>query len=189
MSQILPRAQALELLQQHVTTPSLIRHCLASEAVMRALAERLGQDPEVWGQAGLLHDLDVETTGADLTRHTHRTVDILTGLGLDGQMVEAIRLHNEMAHDDRRSLPFHHALAAAETITGLILATALVYPDRKLTSVVPKSVRKRMKEKAFAAGANREIILECEHLGISLEDFCALALSAMQNIAGSLDPA
>lgn len=189
MSQILPRAQALDLLHRHVTTPSMIRHSLASEAVMRALAERLGENPEVWGQAGLLHDLDIETTGTDLARHTHRTVEILVGLGMAEQIVEAIRLHNEMAHDDRRSLPFHHALAASETITGLILATAMVYPDKKLTSVVPKSVRKRMKEKAFAAGANREIILECERLGISIDEFCALALSAMQSIADSLDPA
>lgn len=189
MTQLLPRAQALELLHQHLKTPGTIKHSLASEAVMRALAERLGEDPEVWGQAGLLHDLDIETTGTDLTQHTHRTMEILTGLGLDPQILEAIRLHNEMAHGDRRSQPFHHALAAAETITGLILATAMVYPDKKLTSVVPKSVRKRMKEKAFAAGANREIILECERLGISLDEFCALALTAMQNIAGSLDPA
>jgi len=189
MNHILPREQALDLLHQHVTIPSMIRHSLASEAVMCALAERLGENPEVWGQAGLLHDLDIETTGTDLTQHTHRTVEILAGLGMDEQIVEAIRLHNEMAHADRRSLPFHHALAAAETITGLILATAMVYPDKKLTSVVPKSVRKRMKEKAFAAGANREIILECERLGLSIDEFCALALSAMQSIAGSLDPA
>lgn len=189
MNQLLPRAKALELLHQYVKTPGMIKHSLASEAVMRALAERLGEDPELWGQAGLLHDLDIETTGTDLARHTHRTLEILQPLGLAEPMLEAIRLHNEMAHQDRRTQPFHHALAAAETITGLILATAMVYPDKKLASVVPKSVRKRMKEKAFAAGANREIIMECERLGLPIDEFCALALAAMQTIAGSLDPA
>lgn len=189
MNQLLSRTEAVELLHQHVKTPAMIRHCLASEAVMRALAERLGEDPDVWGQAGLLHDLDIETTGSDLARHTHHTVQILQGLGLPEPMLEAIRLHNEMAHEDHRSEPFHHALAAAETITGLILATAMVYPDRKLASVVPKSVRKRIKEKAFAAGANRDIIMECERIGVPIDEFCALALAAMQSIAGSLDPA
>lgn len=189
MNQLLPRAQALELLLQHVKTPGMIKHSLASEAVMRALAARLGEDPELWGQAGLLHDLDIETTGTDLARHTHDTIGILQPLGLPAPLLEAIRLHNEMAHDERRTEPFHHALAAAETITGLILATAMVYPDKKLASVVPKSVRKRIKEKAFAAGANREIIMECERIGISIDEFCALALEAMQTIAGSLDPA
>lgn len=189
MNQLLPRAQALELLLQYVKTPGMIKHSLASEAVMRALAARLGEDPELWGQAGLLHDLDIETTGADLARHTHDTIGILQPLGLPAPLLEAIRLHNEMAHDECRSKPFHHALAAAETITGLILATAMVYPDKKLASVVPKSVRKRIKEKAFAAGANREIIMECERIGVPIDEFCALALSAMQTIAGSLDPA
>jgi uncharacterized protein len=188
VNQILSRSQALDLLQQHVRSPNLIKHSLASEAVMRALAERLGANPEVWGLAGLLHDLDVEATASDLARHTHRTVEILRGLGIAEDVVEAIRLHNEMAHSERRSAPFHHALAASETITGLILATALVYPDKKLASVQPKSVRKRMKEKAFAAGADRGIILECERLGIGIDEFCALALAAMQSIAGSLDP-
>ncbi len=188
MSRLISRPEALELLREHVKTPGMLRHSLASEAVMRQLAQRLGEDAEDWGLAGLLHDLDVETTMLDLTRHTHRTVEILTGLGFDADIVEAIRLHNEMAHDERRSKPFHHALAAAETITGLILATALVYPDKRLASVVPKSVRKRMKERAFAAGASRENIMECERLGIAIDEFCALALTAMQEIAADLDP-
>ena len=87
-------------------------------------------------------------------------------------------MHNETAHGIKRSERFHHALAAGETITGLIIATALVYPDRKLASVKAKSVRKRMKEKAFAAGADRNIILECEQIGIPIEDFCALVITS-----------
>ncbi|TYO97503.1 putative nucleotidyltransferase with HDIG domain [Geothermobacter ehrlichii] len=186
MSYGIDRNQALDLVHQHIHSPNLIKHCLASEAVMRALARRLGEDEEKWGLAGLLHDLDVEQTADDLERHTHQTVAILNRLGVDPEIVEAIRLHNEAAHGDRRRTIFHHALAAGETITGLIIATALVYPDRKLASVKPKSVRKRFKEKAFAAGASREIIRECEQAGIPLDEFCDLCLQAMQKIAPEL---
>ena len=95
-------------------------------------------------------------------------------------------MHNEHAHDDKRSEHFHHALAAGETITGLVIAAALVYPDKKLGSVKPKSVRKRYKEKQFAAGANREIIAECELIGLAIPEFCDLCLEAMQGIADDL---
>jgi len=164
----------------------MLSHCLASEAVMRALAEHVGEGPDKWGLAGLLHDLDAETH-ADLDIHTRETARILNGIGVDVEIVEAIRLHNERAHPgEQRSSQFQHLLAAGETITGLIVATALVYPDKKLASVQPKSVRKRIKEKAFAAGANRDIIRECETGGIPLEEFSNISLLAMQGIADSL---
>lgn len=181
------RSEALELLQEHVKTPNMLKHCLASEAVMRALAEHCGEDPDKWGLAGLLHDLDAETH-TDLEVHTTETARILRARGLDEEIVEAIRLHNEAAHPgDRRNTRLQHLLAAGETVTGLIVATALVYPDKKLASVKPKSVRKRIKEKHFAAGANREIIRECETAGIPLAEFCDLSLAAMQDIADDLD--
>ena len=153
---------------------------------MRALAEKVGEDPEKWGLAGLLHDLDAESH-PDLDVHTRETARILGEIGVDAEIIEAVRLHNEQAHPaTKRSTQFQHLLAAGETITGLIVATALVYPDRKLASVKPKSVRKRIKEKAFAAGANRDIIRECEVGGIPLEEFCDLSLVAMQGIADQL---
>ena len=164
----------------------MLKHCLASEAVMKALAERVGEDPEKWGLAGLLHDLDAETH-TDLDVHTRGTARILRDLGVDEEIVEAIRLHNEQAHPgEQRNTQFHHLLAAGETITGLIVATALVYPDKRLASVKPKSVRKRIKEKAFAAGANRDTIRECEIGGVPLEEFCDLCLQAMQGVASEL---
>ncbi|BCR03290.1 phosphohydrolase [Desulfuromonas versatilis] len=187
MSYGMTRDQAWELLTRHVQSPNMLKHCLASEAVLRSLAVRLGEDPEKWGLAGLLHDLDVEQTAEDMTRHTHQTAVILREAGVAEEIIDAIRLHNEMAHPEKRSTTFQHALAAGETITGLIIATALVYPDRKLASVKAKSVRKRMKEKAFAAGANREIILECEKTGIPIDEFCELCLQAMQGIAPDLE--
>lgn len=180
------RDQAFTLLTTHLTTENLIKHSLASEVVMRRLAEHFGEDADLWGLAGLLHDIDVDLTGGDLHHHCLEAERILTEAGVDPVIVEAIKLHNEQAHGIKRSTRFHHALAAAETITGLVTATALVYPDKRLASVKPKSVRKRYKEKLFAAGANREIIAECELAGISVDDLCDLALSAMQEIAPDL---
>jgi len=180
------REEALELLNEHVKNPNMIKHCLASEAVMEALAERLGQDREKWGLAGLLHDLDVEMVNADLKVHGLETEKILRERGVDEEIIEAIRLHNEQAHGEERSALFHHALAAGETITGLIIATTLVYPDKKIASVKPKSIRKRMKEKAFAASVDRSIIMECEKLGLGLDEFGPICLTAMQGIAEEL---
>ncbi|MCD6295549.1 MAG: hydrolase, partial [Deltaproteobacteria bacterium] len=101
-------------------------------------------------------------------------------------IVRAIKLHNEKAHGEKRSEKFHYALAAGETITGLIIATTLVYPDKKIKSVKPKSIKKRMKERAFAASVNRDTIMECEKLGMDISEFAGICLTAMQGIADDL---
>lgn len=183
---LLPREEALLLLHQYIKNERMIAHSLASEAVMRALAQRLGRDVEKWGLAGLLHDLDVEVTNASPTLHALETARILTEMGIDTDIVEAIKMHNEMATGKERCTEFEHALAAGETITGLITATAMVYPDKKVASVKPKSVVKRMKEKAFAASVKRENIMECEKTGIPLDEFAALAIAAMTSIASDI---
>lgn len=181
------RGNALGLLGEYVKNENMLKHCLASEAVMRALARELGQDEAKWALAGLLHDLDVELTDADLAVHGRETVRILKEHGIDPEIVDAIRLHNEEAFPgERRSTIFQHALAAGETVTGLITATALVYPDKKLSSVKASSVVKRMKEKAFARSVNRDIILECEKLGMDLPRFVELSLAAMRGISDDL---
>lgn len=181
------RNEALDLLRSYVKNEKMIAHCLASEAVLRALAERLGEDPDRWGLAGLLHDLDVELTNADPRVHAMEGAKILERKGVSADIVEAIMLHNEeAAHGRQRHKPLHHALAAGETITGLITATALVYPDRKVGSVKPKSIVKRMKEKAFAASVNRDTIMECEKLGLSIQEFAELALNAMKEEADQI---
>ncbi len=180
------RNKAFKFLKDYIKSDRMISHSLASEAVLRALAEKLGEDVEKWGLAGLLHDLDVEITNADPKTHSHETVRILKEKGIDDDIIEAIRLHNEYAHPDKRSKKFHHALAAGETITGLVVATTLVYPDKKLASVKPKSVVKRMKQKAFAASVNRDTIRECEQIGLPLADFAILAVEAMRGISDDL---
>ncbi len=184
---MMDRERALALLREHVKNENMVKHCLASEAVMRALARKFGEDEDRWGLAGLLHDIDVEITNADLDVHTKDAARILGEQGLDAEIIDAIRLHNEQAHlGEKRSTRFQHALAAGETVTGLIIATALVYPDKKLASVKPSSVTKRMKEKAFARTVNREIIMECEKIGMELPAFVELAVGAMKEIAPEL---
>jgi uncharacterized protein len=183
---LIPRNEALELLKTYVKNDRMLAHSLASEAVMRALALRLGQDADKWGLAGLLHDLDVEITSADALTHAIVGAKMLDEMGLDEDIVDAVRMHNEVATGLERTTLFQHALAAGETITGLITATSLVYPDKKVGSVKPKSVTKRMKEKAFAASVKRENILECEQIGISIDEFAALAIAAMVTIADEI---
>ncbi len=181
------RPRAMELLREYVKNENMIKHCLASEAVMRALARKFGEDEDRWGIAGLLHDIDVELTNADLNVHTKDAARILAEQGLDDEIIDAIRLHNEQAHPGgKRSTRLQHALAAGETVTGLIIATALVYPDKKLAGVKPSSVTKRMKEKAFARTVNRDIIMECGKFGMELPAFVELAMGAMKEIAPEL---
>jgi uncharacterized protein len=183
---MMDRQQALELLREYVKDEKMRIHCLASESVMRALARRLGEDEEKWGLAGLLHDIDVEVTGADPGKHGLEAEGILEKYDVDPEIIDAIAMHNERATGMERHTRFHHALAAGETITGLLYATTLVYPDKKIASVKPKSVVKRMKEKAFAASVSRDHIRECEKIGIPLPEFAELSVNAMKEIAGDI---
>ena len=180
------RGEAIELLNQYIKNERMLNHCYAAEAVMRALARRLGKDEEKWGIAGLLHDLDIELVNGDLTVHTLETEKILKTNGVDPEIIDTIKMHNEEAWGMKRNTVFHHALAAGETVTGMIVAAALVYPDKKLASVKAKSVSKRMKEKAFAASVNRDTIMECERLGLPLDEFVEICLQAMKEISDHL---
>jgi uncharacterized protein len=183
---MITREQAFDLLREFCREETLIKHSLATEAVMRALAQRMGQDTAKWGIAGLLHDLDYDETKDDPARHTLRTEEILRQRGFEEEIIDAIKVHNAEALHLKREKPLHFALTSAESITGLIVATTLVYPDKRLASVKPTSIIKRMKEKGFARGVRREDIRECERLGMSLEEFAELSLRAMQGIADQL---
>lgn len=164
----------------------MFAHSLASEAVMRAIARRLNENEHEWGTAGLLHDIDVEVTNADMKTHGLKAAEILNEKGYKPEIIEAIKMHNEESAGLMRSEKFHHALAACETITGLIFATTMVYPDKKLSSVKPKSITKRMKEKIFAASVNRDSIMECEKIGIPIDEFAEISLKALQEISSEL---
>ncbi|MEW6042511.1 MAG: HDIG domain-containing metalloprotein [Elusimicrobiota bacterium] len=178
--------QGLELLKKYVKNENIIKHSIATEAVMRVLAKKFSEDEEKWALTGLLHDIDVDITDGDLKRHTLEAEKILRENGVTEDMIEAIKMHNETASGKKRTEKFHKALASAETITGLIVATALVYPDKKLSSVRTSSVLKRMKEKRFAASVDRNIIMECEDIGIPVEQFVEISLNVMQSVSAEL---
>jgi len=179
-------ARALELMRQNLPQGNMQKHSLATEVVMRALARKLGRDETVWGIAGLLHDLDYNETKEDMPRHGLVTEQMLAGLGVSPEIIQAIKAHNADNLGFKRSTEFEHALTCAECITGLIVATTLVYPDKKIAGVRPKSIIKRMKQKEFARSVNRDYIRECELIGIPLEDFAVLSLNAMAEIAVEL---
>jgi len=180
------RGQALALLERHCPDERLKKHSLASEAVLRALARRLGHDEDLWGLAGLLHDLDYEQTAADMPRHGLVTAELLAPLGLPAEVIAAIKAHNAEALGLTRVTSLDIALTCGETVTGLVMATAMVHPDKRLASVKPKSVVKRMKEKAFAASVNRDHVRLCEQLGLPLEEFAALSVAALKRISAEL---
>jgi len=179
------REEALESVRTNVENENLVRHMLATEAIMRALARRLGEDEKEWGLTGLLHDIDVELTGGDMTSHSKLGADLVRDMGGSPAMARAILSHNE-AHGVPLETKLDKALFCADPLTGLITAAALVRPDKKLASVEAKSVKKRFKEKSFAAGASREQISQCGNLGIELDEFIELGLTAMQDIAAEL---
>jgi len=177
---------AIKLLKEHLKNEKLISHCIATEAIMRALARKLGKDERLWALAGLLHDLDYEETGEDSARHGAETAKILEEKGVSPLLADVIKKHNAEMLGLERTTTFEHALTCAESITGLIVATALVYPDKKIASVKPKSVTKRMKTRHFARAVSRERIMECEKAGIPLSEFVRISLEAMSEIAGEI---
>ena len=177
------REEAYELAKSRLKNRNLFKHVLAVEAVMRALARHFGEDEERWGLAGLLHDLDYEETKDDPERHTLVTAELLQNYDVDEEIVHAIKAHNNRV--PRESL-MDRAIYAADPVTGLIVAAALMHPSKKLAGIDVPFVLRRFKEKRFAAGANREQIRSCEEIGLSLEEFLDIALRAMQGLSEDL---
>jgi predicted hydrolase (HD superfamily) len=154
---------------------------------MEGIAERFGKDRDTYWCMGLLHDLDFDRV-KDPKTHTRETVGILRAKGVrDERVLKAILAHNaEGLGDVERSTWHDNALSCGETITGLVMASALVLPDKKLASLEGRSVVKRMKKKDFAKQVSREAILQCERIGLTIEEFCDLAVKSLQRIAPEL---
>ncbi|MBI4493111.1 MAG: HDIG domain-containing protein [Chloroflexi bacterium] len=179
-----------------VKNRNLRKHALAVEAIMGALCRELRQrhpeapesefDAEEWRIVGLLHDADYELVEKDPDRHTLVTEERLQAVGAPQRIIDGVKAHHEGIKPSRDTW-LEKAVYAADELSGLIIAVALVRPDKKLASVTVDSVLKKFPEKAFAAGARREQILACEReLDIPLEEFVDLSLKAMQGIAGEL---
>ncbi len=180
---IYPRENALQLLRQHVKNENLIKHMLAAEAVMRALAEKFEGNADEWGLTGLLHDIDWEETQDNPHNHSLVSSVYLAHEGVGSEVVQAIKTHNHL-HGIIPQTLLEKALYSAEELTGLLVACALVQPSKKIADVSVDRVLKKFKQPSFAKGVNREIIMKSEELlGITLEDLIQLELSAMQRIA------
>ena len=180
------RLEALESIKENVENKNLIKHMLATEAIMIALAKRFGEDEAEWGLAGLLHDIDVELTEGDMNTHSKLGADIVRDLGASEAIASAILCHNE-THGVPCKTTMEKALLCVDPLTGLITAAVLVRPDKKIANLEVKSVRKRFKEKNFAAGASREQIAKCSDIGLDLDEFIAIGIEAMQGIAPELE--
>ncbi len=190
------RDDAYNMVVEMLPNKNLVKHCLAVEAIMRAVCLKLKEmhpelpeeefNVEEWGLVGLLHDADYEVTNKDLETHTDVIVGKLRELGESERVINGILGHHELKKPNRENY-LEKAIFAVDELSGLITATALVRSEKKLDQVSVESVMKKYKQPAFAAGAHRHQIIKCEEeLNIPLEEFVAIALKAMQNIAGEL---
>ena len=183
---MLSRNESYTELQKYVQNKNLLKHMLSTEAVMLRLAKHFDQDPDVWGLAGLLHDIDYEDTKDQPEVHGLKGAEVLAGLGFPGEMTHAVKAHNERLGFARESL-LDKALYATDPLTGLIVAGALIRSETRLSAIDVTFLRKRFDEKSFARGANRQQILACSELGLTLEEFLGLGLEAMQGISEELE--
>src|SRR5579875_3619510 len=179
------RADAYELMTAHVKNENLRKHMLAVEAAMRFYARKYGEDEELWGMTGLLHDADYEEY-PDLHEHTQVLAGWLRDGGYDERIVYAILAHNDLNTNQPRKSLMDHALYACDEITGMITATALVR-QKTLPGLPVASVRKKMKTKGFAAGVNRDDLVKgAAELNIDLDEHIANVIEAMSSIADQL---
>jgi putative nucleotidyltransferase with HDIG domain len=180
------RDQAWDIVCQHVKNVNLRNHMLAVEAAMATYAKKYGEDEERWRVAGLLHDFDWEIHPT-LDEHPQKGAQILRDLGIDEDMIRTIQSHASHTGVARQTL-IDKALFACDEVTGLIVATALVRPDTKLATVEVKSIKKKFKQPSFAAGVNRQEVIEgADELGVDLwQDHVPTVLAAMQEISDEL---
>jgi len=186
---MISRERALELLHNKMQSTNLRRHCYAVEVVMKALAKHFKEDDDKWAVVGLLHDSDYEITKDNPKEHTLMTYNWLKEIGEDDEEILSAILSHNYAHtgNNEPKNKLEWSLYTCDELTGLIVACALVKPDKKLSSVTVNTVINKWNEKSFAAGVDRKQIELCEDkLGIKLNDFVGIALKAMQEIAPEL---
>jgi putative nucleotidyltransferase with HDIG domain len=177
------REECIGVLKENCRNNNLFKHMLATEAVMAGLAAKLGEDVESWSLAGLMHDLDYDETYDDPDRHGLLSAEKLADLGFSEEIIHAVKAHND--HVVRASM-MDRALYASDPVTGLIVAAALMHPDKKLAGLDVEFVMRRFNEKRFAAGANRDQIASSAEMGLSLEEFIGIALASMQEVSDDL---
>ena len=179
------RKYAILAVEANVENANTVKHMLATEAIMRALAKRFGEDEDEWALTGLLHDIDVELTEDDPKSHSTLGADMARDMGASEAIAKAILCHNDM-HGIPCETLMEKALYCCDPLTGLITASVMIRPDKKIAGLTVDSLNKRYKEKRFAAGASREQIALCSEIGLELDQFLTIGLEAMQGIAGAL---
>ncbi len=184
-SVMLDRDQGLELLKKYLKNENLLKHSLAVEAILKKMANKLSEDDELWGLTGLLHDLDYDYTKGDPEKHATISADILEGI-VPKDIVKAIKSHNYQHTAQVPETLLDKSLIAADAVSGLIIATALVMPTKKLSDVELKSLINKFKDNSFARGCNRKKIELCEDVGLDIHDFLGLSLDALKSIADEL---
>ncbi|HTY47789.1 MAG TPA: hypothetical protein VMB46_09025 [Methanomassiliicoccales archaeon] len=178
------REEALALVRANVQKENNVKHMIAVGAAMKGLASRLGEDQGLWEDVGILHDIDFEKChGAE--DHTLVAKDMLDGK-VSAEVIEAILAHNSEHTHVPVDTKLKKGLVCCDAASGLVIATALVLPTKKLADVKPSSIAKRFKEKDFARSVSRERIMVCTELGIPLEEFLAVALEGMKGAAVEL---
>lgn len=179
------RQEAFSLLTEYNKTEGLIKHALAVEAVMRYCAHKCGQDEEKWGIIGLVHDLDYEQYP---DQHCHKTEEILTSHNWPSEYIRAVKSHGwGICTDVEPQSELEKVLYAVDELTGLVVATALVRPSKSVMNLKVKSVRKKWKDKAFAAGVNREVIEKgAQMLGIELNELIEDVIMGMRQVADEI---
>jgi len=180
---MITREECIELVKQNVKNRNLVNHMIAVGAIMRGIAERFGEDPDLWEAVGILHDVDYETFGDDFSKHGAISADMVQGL-LPEDAVNAVRRHNPLTGHEPETR-FDVSLLAADAMSGMIVANALVRPT-KLEGMKPKSIRGRMKDKSFARQVSRENIMRCEETGLPFSEFAQIAIKAMQSVADEI---
>ncbi len=179
------RGEALRLVEENVSNRKIVLHMIAVSAIMRALARYFGEDEEKWELVGLLHDIDYERTKKDPARHGLEAENILKGR-VSEEVLRAIKAHNFENTGVKPETRLENALIAADAVSGLIIASALVMPHKKLEEVRVETLEKKFRQKDFARSVSRERIMFCEKLGLSREKFFELALEALKEVSGEL---
>jgi len=178
---MISRDESLALLDKYLTDEKLIKHSYAVEVIMRAMAITLKEDEELWGLTGLLHDLDFDYTRSEPDKHANMTADILQDL-VPESMIDAIKGHNYRHTSHVPTTSLDKALIAADALSGLIIASALVMPSKKLKEVKVKTLRDKFKDTSFARGCDRKKIGLCVDVGLEVRPFLSLGLKALKNI-------
>jgi len=179
------REEALTLVEGNVKNEGMLKHMLAVEAIMRKLAGHLKEDAELWGTTGLLHDVDYGLTEENPGEHGITAEKMLQNL-VDERVLRAIKAHNSQSTKVKPETTMEKALVAADSVSGLVIACALVMPTKKLGDVKMKTITKKFKDKDFARGSDRGRVLMCESIGLPKEKFFEVALEALQSISEKL---